>query len=317
MDLFALLLLAPRLARAAPSWPVVVAPNGELLATAVLRGRQIQLQVDTGSAVSWVAAAGCELRQLNPDSGEETHFGGLRVRAQLPPDTDVEDHVDACAALAEGGMRMKQLWVGQRVMVQRSESLLSACVAHRGKEWAAVRDKRLPRLGTTAIVRKIEMSKGKEAVKLRFESDGEKMWWRPEFLQPAQGFPLGWRPEDEGDTTASECLALHYADNTDVIGACAVLNISYVSMRGGRGTVPGTLFGLARLVQEEVHPSEGFDREGLAWDGMLGLAPPHQKHRVFERSDLSRSALRAAPGIVFPDDYIPIRAWTYIASGGH
>ena len=72
-----------------------------------------------------------------------------------------------------------------------------------------------------------------------------------------------------------------------------------------------------QLVQEEVHPSEGFDREGLAWDGMLGLAPPHQKHRVFERSDLSRSALRAAPGIVFPDDYIPIRAWTYIASGGH
>ena len=35
-------------------------------------------------------------------------------------------------------------------------------------------------------------------------------------------------------------------------------------------------------MQEEVAPHDGFDRPGLAWDGMLGLAPPHAKHRPFE-----------------------------------
>ena len=35
-------------------------------------------------------------------------------------------------------------------------------------------------------------------------------------------------------------------------------------------------------MQEEVAPHDGFDRPGLAWDGMLGLAPPHAQHRPFE-----------------------------------
>jgi hypothetical protein len=39
-----------------------------------------------------------------------------------------------------------------------------------------------------------------------------------------------------------------------------------------------------RWIGEEVQLTEGFDREAeLAWDGMLGLAPPHAKHRPFER----------------------------------
>ena len=211
-----------------------------------------------------------------------------------------------------------------------TEALVAGCVAHRGKKWASVRDKRAPRLGTAAIVRKVESNAGKEAVrhrspvpprvfraeslcafrelvvicslvfwaqvKLTFESDGETMWWRPEFLQPAHAFAsdatgrCAWRPEHEGDTAASECLGLHYADNTDVVGGCAVLNISYTSVRGGRAQAPaGLLFGLARLIQEEVHLSDAFDRQGLAWDGMLGLAPPHPKHRVFERRYLART----------------------------
>ncbi len=275
---------------AVPDWPVVVAPNGEILATAVLRDRAIQLQVDTGSAVSWVAAEGCELRDVDPDTYRETYFGQLHERVTLPPDASVEEHSDACDALAETGMRIAQVSIGSRVVVQRSEALIAGCVAHRGKEWGSVSAKRRPRLGTTAIVRKVDTAAGKEAVKLRFEADGETMWWRPEFLQPAHPFPLGWRPEHEGDTDASECLALHYADNTDVIGSCTVLNISYFSARGGRAKAPaGLLFGVARLVQEEVHPQDGFDRPGLAWDGMLGLAPPHPKHRAFERRYLARA----------------------------
>ena len=289
-----------RCCSAAPNWPVVVAPNGEVLATAMLRDRPIQLQVDTGSAVSWVAAEGCELRDLHPDTAEEVYFGQLHTRAALPPDAGVIEHADACDALAESGMRMQQLWVGARVLVQRSEALVAGCVGHRGKEWDSVREKRLPRLGTAATVRKVENNAGKEAVKLKFESDGETMWWRPEFLQPAHAFAAdasgrcSWRPEHEGDTAASECLGLHYADNTDVVGGCAVLNISYTSVRGGRAQAPaGLLFGLARLIQEEVHLSDGFDRQGLAWDGMLGLAPPHPKHRVFERRYMARA--RAGP----------------------
>lgn len=275
---------------AVPNWPVVVAPNGEVLATAMLRDRPIQLQVDTGSAVSWVAAEGCELRDLDPESLQETYFGQLHERTTLPPDASVAEHSDACDALAESGMRIAQLSVGQRVLVQRSETLVAGCVAHRGKDWEAVSAKRRTRLGTTAIVKKVETAAGKEAVKLKFEADDQGMWWRPEFLQPAQQLPFGWRPEQEGDTDASECLALHYADNTDVVGGCAVLNISYTSARGGRAKAPaGLLFGIARLVQEEVHPQDGFDRPGLAWDGMLGLAPPHPKHRVFERRYLARA----------------------------
>jgi hypothetical protein len=290
----ATLLLAWELCECAPNWPVVVAPNGEVLATAVLRDRPIQLQVDTGSAVSWVAAEGCELRDLDPDTLQESYFGQLHQRTTLPPDTAVAEHIDACDALAESGMRIAQLSVGTRVLVQRSEALVAGCVAHRGKDWDSVSPKRRPRLGTAAIVRKVETVAGKEAVKLKFEEDGETMWWRPEFLQPAHAFPYGWRPEQEGDTAASECLALHYADNTDVVGGCAVLNISYTSARGGRANAPaGLLFGLARLVQEEVHLQDNFDRAGLAWDGMLGLAPPHPKHRVFERRYLARA--RAGP----------------------
>mgnify|MGYP006901813739 CR=1 len=230
-------------------------------------------QVDTGSAVSWVAAEGCELRDLDPDTLQETYFGQLRERATLPPDLAVSEHSDACDALAESGMRIAQVAVGTRVLIQRSETLIAGCVAHRGKDWEAVSGKRRPRLGTTAIVRKVETAAGKEAVKVMFEVDGETMWWRPEFLQPAQAFPLGWRPEQEGDTDASECLALHYADNTDVIGGCAVLNISYTSARGGRAKAPaGLLFGVARLVQEEVRQEDGFDRAGLAWDGDHSVA---------------------------------------------
>lgn len=275
---------------AVPNWPVVVAPKGEVLATAVLRDRPIQLQVDTGSAVSWVAAEGCELRDLDPDTLQETYLGQLHERVTLPPDTAIAEHSDACDALAESGMRIAQVVVGNRVLIQRSEVLVAGCVAHRGKDWDAVRAKRRPRLGTTAIVRKVETAAGREAVKLKFEADGETMWWRPEFLQPAQAFPYGWRPEHEGDTDSSECLALHYADNTDVIGGCAVLNISYKSSRGGRAEAPaGLLFGVARLVQEEVHRDDGFDRPGLAWDGMLGLAPPHPKHRAFERRYMARA----------------------------
>lgn len=119
-------LVSWRCCSAAPNWPVVVAPNGEVLATAMLRDRPIQLQVDTGSAVSWVAAEGCELRDLDPDTAQEIYFGQLHTRAVLPPDESVAEHADACDALAESGMRMQQLWVGARVLVQRSGAKLAS-----------------------------------------------------------------------------------------------------------------------------------------------------------------------------------------------
>ena len=277
-------------ADAAPGWPVVVAPNAELLATAELRGQPIRLQVDTGSAVSWVASDRCWLRTLEPDTGRQIQSGPITQRATLPLDLGVVAHKDACQSLAERGAAIGQLWKGAAVAIQNSEELVSACVAHRGKQWADLRSKRLPRLGTRGVVRKLENSNGRLAVKVQFDSDGETMWWRPEFLGLA-GVPLGGSvnpppgvdyPHGQGPRE-QECLQMHYADETDVHGGCALLNLTYSTLRGGRADLGGALFGVARWFGEQVHLSEGFDRAELAWDGMLGLAPPHAKHRPFEQ----------------------------------
>jgi hypothetical protein len=166
----------PAGAGAVPSWPVVVAPNAELVGTATLRGREIQLQIDTGSAVSWVVGEHCWLRTLDPSSpGRVLASERVRRRATLPLDVNVSSHEHACAALAEGGLRYEQLWRGAEVMVQGSEALAEACVAHRGKSWAgAVAVKRAPRLGQRGVVKRLDPTK--QAVKVRFDSDGQTMW---------------------------------------------------------------------------------------------------------------------------------------------
>ena len=292
--------------RAAPSWPVVVAPNAELLAVAELRGRSIRLQVDTGSAVSWVAADRCWLRTLNPSTHTQSQAGTVEQRATLPLDVVANAHRDACEALAEGGARIGQLWKGASIVVQRSEALVAACIDHRGKQWKDVRAKRGSRLGTSGVVTALDSAAGRLAVKVRFDKDGESMWWRPEFLSLAS-VPLGGSvnpppdvvpPRWGSEPAEQECLQLHYADETDVHGGCAVLNLTYASPRGGRGNLGGALFGVARWIGEQVELTEGFDRAELAWDGMLGLAPPHAKHRPFEQRWASRGLERPPEGRV-------------------
>eukprot|EP01048_Picozoa_sp_COSAG05_P012899 COSAG05_NODE_1328_length_5166_cov_4.355634_1_plen_405_part_00 len=275
---------------AAPGWPVEVAPNAELLAVAELRGRSIRLQVDTGSAVSWVASENCWLRTLEPDTGRQIQSAPITQRATLPLDLSVSAHRNPCEAVAELGSTLGQLWKGAAVVVQKSEELVAACVAHRGKRWEDVRAKRYPRLGARGVVRKLENKDGRVAVKVEFDSDGETMWWRPEFLGLA-GVPLGGSVNPPPDVEyprgpgprEQECLQMHYADETDVHGGCALLNLTYATLRGGRASLGGALFGVARWMGEQVHLSEGFDRAEVAWDGMLGLAPPHAKHRPFEK----------------------------------
>lgn len=191
-------------------------------------------------------------------------------------------------------------------MVQRSEALVAACIDHRGKQWKDVRAKRGSRLGTSGVVTALDSAAGRLAVKVRFDKDGESMWWRPEFLSLAS-VPLGGSvnpppdvvpPRWGSEPAEQECLQLHYADETDVHGGCAVLNLTYASPRGGRGNLGGALFGVARWIGEQVELTEGFDRAELAWDGMLGLAPPHAKHRPFEQRWASRGLERPPEGRV-------------------
>ena len=64
-----------------------------------------------------------------------------------------------------------------------SEALAAACVAHRGKSWAgAVALKRAPRLGQRGVVKRLDPTK--QAVKVRFDSDGQTMWCARTSLSP-------------------------------------------------------------------------------------------------------------------------------------
>ena len=99
-----------------------------------------------------------------------------------------------------------------------------------------------------------------------------------------------WPRGSDGET----CLKLHYADGTDVNGRCEVMSIlptgrSRAKCGGEKEELPpveGALLGVAHHILEEAPPSDGFKVE--SWDGILGLAPGHEKHRRMEKGGRRR-----------------------------
>jgi hypothetical protein len=59
--------------------------------------------------------------------------------------------------------------------------MVAGCLEERDKSWDELKAKRGPRLGAAGVVVKVDNADDREAVRVRFD-DGEKMWWRPEFL---------------------------------------------------------------------------------------------------------------------------------------
>jgi hypothetical protein len=77
----------------------------------------------------------------------------------------------------------------QTVTVVSDESLVSKCIAEKGKTWEGkMKAKRGKFLGQTGKV--IEVDKAKDALLVGFASDSSQMWWGALYLNAADGKEL-------------------------------------------------------------------------------------------------------------------------------
>jgi hypothetical protein len=106
------------------------------------------------------------------------NWAKAKHKANWKPD---ENQVFGCKSLEATAVAVGKLEVGSTVSVVSDESLVSKCIAEKGKTWEGkMKDKRGKYLGQGGKV--IEVDEKKDAVLVEFGSDNVQMWWGALYL---------------------------------------------------------------------------------------------------------------------------------------
>ena len=138
----------------------------------------------------WVTSfyKGKKIEDMAGLGGWETVYNWAKKKhaENWKPDSN---QVFGCKTLEKAALDASKVTVGSAVTVVSDESVVSKCIAEKGKTWEGkMKDKRGKYLGQSGKV--VEVDTKKDALLIEFASDNTQMWWGALYLNAADGKEL-------------------------------------------------------------------------------------------------------------------------------